>query len=120
MNKIAQINLAPPGGFSGPGSLGTNLAGREENLFATLISNIIGVMTAIAFIWFVIQFMIGAIGWITSGGDKGKVEAARGKITTGFIGLVVVISAIFIADFVGSVLDLPILNVTRWFEILTP
>ncbi len=118
MDKTAQIILSPSGGFSGPGALG-NPAGNEVRLFSSVISTIIGVMTAIAFIWFVIQFMIGAIGWITSGGDKGKIEAARGKITTGVIGLVVVVSAIFVISFIGEILDLPILNVSRWFEILT-
>jgi len=122
MNKIAQnqIPLSPKGGFSGPGQLGTNVAGREVSLLTTILSTVIGVMTAVAFIWFVIQFMIGAVGWIMSGGDKGKVESARGKITTGAIGLVIVISAVFLASFVGDVFDLPILNVSRWFEILTP
>ncbi len=119
MNKLAQIPLAPSGGFSGPGALGNNVAGNEVTLFASVISTIIGVMTAVAFIWFVIQFMIGAIGWIMSGGDKGKVESARGKLTTGFIGLVVVISAVFLADFVGNVFDIPILDVQTWFTILT-
>jgi len=118
MEKLVQINLAPPGGYSGPGTIGTNVAGRESTLLTSVLSTIIGVMTVVAFIWFVIQFMIGAIGWITSGGDKGKIESAKGKITTGVIGLVVVISAIFLADFMGSVFDIPILEVQQWFILL--
>lgn len=35
----------------------------------------------------------GGIEWITSGGDKGKLESARNKITNGIIGLAVVASA---------------------------
>ena len=35
----------------------------------------------------------GGVEWITSGGDKGKLESARGKITNGIIGLAVVASA---------------------------
>ena len=39
---------------------------------------------------------------MTAGGDKQKLETARSKITTAMIGLVIVIAAVFIIDFVGS------------------
>ena len=35
----------------------------------------------------------GGIQWISSGGDKGKLEEARSKITNGIIGLAIVASA---------------------------
>jgi hypothetical protein len=35
----------------------------------------------------------GGVEWITSGGDKGKLESARNKITNGIIGLAIVASA---------------------------
>lgn len=39
------------------------------------------------------QLIIGGIGWITSGGDKGKVEEARNKIVNAVIGLIIVASS---------------------------
>ena len=39
------------------------------------------------------MLILGGIKWITSGGDRGKVESARGQITAGFIGLVIVFAA---------------------------
>jgi hypothetical protein len=33
---------------------------------------------------------MGAIQWITSGGDKGQLEGARNKITNALIGLIIV------------------------------
>jgi len=39
------------------------------------------------------QLILGGIEWITSGGDKGKVESARGKITAAVIGLIIVASS---------------------------
>lgn len=113
MNQLAQINLGPSGGrFRCTGnSLLCNFGiGESGNTLNSVISLIIAVMTVIAFIWFVIQFFIGALGIISSGGDKSKLEAARAKITTGIIGLVVVISAIFIISLIGSILGLDILN----------
>lgn len=35
----------------------------------------------------------GGIQWISSGGDKGKLEEARSKITNGIVGLAIVASA---------------------------
>lgn len=35
----------------------------------------------------------GGVQWISSGGDKGKLEEARSKITNGIIGLAIVASA---------------------------
>ena len=46
------------------------------------------IMTIAALITFVYLIM-GAIGWLTSGGDKGKVEEARNKITAAVIGLLI-------------------------------
>ncbi|NCN87799.1 MAG: hypothetical protein GW941_02795 [Candidatus Pacebacteria bacterium] len=39
------------------------------------------------------QLIWGGIEWITSGGDKGKVDSARGKITAAVIGLIIVASS---------------------------
>lgn len=113
MNKlIADINLAPPGGFQGPGPLG-NPGTNAPALFTQTLSKIIGVLTVVSFIWFTFQFVFGAIRIITSGGDKAAVEAARKQITTGVIGLVVVVAAIFIIQLIGTILGVPdILNPT--------
>ncbi|MFH2085895.1 MAG: hypothetical protein ABII21_03880 [bacterium] len=37
--------------------------------------------------------ILGGVTWITAGGDKGKLEEARNKITNGIIGLAIVASA---------------------------
>lgn len=112
-NLIAQINFAPDSGsFRCQGSsllCGFDPAASGSTL-NSVVSLVVGVMTVIAFIWFTIQFFIGALGIISSGGDKAKMESARAKITTGIIGLVVVIAAIFIIRIIGLVLGINILN----------
>lgn len=55
------------------------------------VSAIIGVMTAGAVIWFLIQFLVGGLFWITSAGDKAKLHEARERITNAFIGLLIVV-----------------------------
>jgi len=84
----------------------------EEALgrFNQVIENIVGILTVIAGIWFIFQFIIGGIVWLTAGNDKAKVESARAKITQGIIGLGVVIAAVFIIDLIGTLLGLEILR----------
>lgn len=109
MKLLADITIAPSGGFKGfgelglTGSLGAYGAGVVFNKF---ISTVIGVMTVVAFIWFIVQIFVGAVAIATSGGDKEKLSEAKSKITTSLIGLVIVIAAIFIIDIVGNVLGI--------------
>jgi len=121
MMKLAQINLYDGDGLRGFGPLG--LVGKGINdaptLFATFISSAIGLMTIIAIIWFVFIFMIGAIGIITSGGDKNSNESARKKITSGVIGLVVTIFGILIVRFIGKLFGLDLLDFGEMFSKLT-
>jgi hypothetical protein len=120
INKIAgSIPLAPPGGYTGIGgplnAPGTNAPG----LLVRVLSVIIGVMTAVAFIYFTFQFFIGSIEWITAGANKEKVSDAKRKLTNGLIGLVVVVSGIFLIDLVGEfILGVPILRVATLIDMI--
>lgn len=119
MNKLAQI---PAGELRGLGPLGLkdDPTGTSAGIrFSSFITTLIGVMTVIAIIWFIIQFMIGAVGILGSSGDKGKMAEARGKITSAVIGLVVVVAGVFFIGLVGEVLGLPsILNLPGYITCL--
>ncbi|MEK7498067.1 MAG: hypothetical protein AAB656_04065, partial [Patescibacteria group bacterium] len=109
MNKLAvEVNLGPTGGFRGFGALG--LEGKEGSaavsVFSGVISTAIGIISVVAIIWFIVQLLTAAVGIISSGGDKGKFESAKNKITTSIIGLVVVIAGVFIVDLLGSLVGL--------------
>jgi hypothetical protein len=117
MNKISSgtIPLFPTGGHRGFGPLGLEgILGPNEgfNVFSRVISSTIALLTIIAFIWFSFKLVIGAIGVISAGGDKGKLAKARDDITNGLIGLVIVISAIFIVGLLGILFDIDILNLS--------
>lgn len=119
---LAQIPLAPGGGFTLPGPLGqpgqySGAAGTGDRL-ASVISTVIGVLTAVAFIWFVFLLITGAIQYLFSGGDSKGVEAATAKIRTALIGLVVVISAIFFIQLLGTILGIPVLDISGVFSRL--
>ncbi|KKS78248.1 MAG: hypothetical protein UV74_C0001G0095 [Candidatus Woesebacteria bacterium GW2011_GWB1_43_14] len=122
MKYLSQIPIYPSDEpLRGPGTLGN--PGSEAGavgLFIAFISGLIGLMTIIAGLWFLFNIFFGAIGIIGAGGDAKKMEGAQAKLTTGIIGIVVVISAIFIVDFIGSFLGLELLNPIRYLETIVP
>lgn len=72
--------------------------------FVVTIGFIVAVLIALGFlIW-------GGIKWITSGGDKGGVEAARNQIIAAVIGLIIVFLAFFILNLVLGLFGLSIFN----------
>lgn len=118
MNKLSlDIPLSPKGGFKGFGTLGDPKGGSGIDIFTKFISSAIGLMTIIAIIWFIFTLITGAIAMISAGSDKASLENARKKITTGLIGLVVTIAAIFIIDIIGGLIGIPdILKLPTLFE----
>lgn len=56
---------------------------------------VLAVMLAVGFL------IYGGIKWIMSGGDKGKVDAARGTVTAAIIGLIIAFLAFFIISVVS-------------------
>ncbi|MBI1863674.1 hypothetical protein HYS03_00460 [Candidatus Woesebacteria bacterium] len=103
--KLTDIPLSPPGGFSHPfGPLGQTNNAAAPSQFTNFLSSVIGVMTIIAAIWFTFIFISGGIGIISSGEDKGALENARKRITTGIIGLFVVVAAVFVINLIGNLL----------------
>lgn len=122
MNKLlADFTIAPGGGFKGLGTGALATPGDGITLFAKLLSSMIGLMTIIGIIWFVFVFITGAIGIIGAGGDKQALESAKKKISTGLIGLVVVIIAFFILDLIGYLLGFGsggILNLVGFFNLI--
>lgn len=105
------VPLGPIGEGPGLGKWIPSSAETAANLFSKIISNIIGVMTIFAGIWFIFQFIIGAFGWLSAGGDKNAIQQAQQRITNAFIGLVVIVAAYSITWLFGKLLG---------FEILQP
>ncbi len=65
-----------------------------------VIGNAIGIAIIIAAVLALIYLIWGGIQWITSGGDKTALETARGRITNAIVGLIVVVAAWAIFQFV--------------------
>ena len=67
--------------------------GDAPAILAKFFSGIVGLLLIISTIWAFMQLLLGAFNWISSGGDKGKIEAAQQKILHAIIGLMLVFAA---------------------------
>ena len=99
---MAITNTAVPGGNT-PTDAPQQFAITMATLWQTLI--IVGGLA------FLLYFLWGGLQWILAGGDKGKIEEARGKITQGLIGLTVLAASYVIIKFLQSAIGLDLLNI---------
>ncbi len=58
--------------------------------FSRFFTGAVAFILLIAFILAFLYLILGGIAWLTSGGDKGNIEAARNKIVAALVGLVIV------------------------------
>jgi arginine exporter protein ArgO len=106
---LAQVNYRPIGGNLKPESLVYDYEKPAIGV-SDLFSNLFSMFTFVAGIAFLIYFVIGAINWITAGGDAQKVEKAGKQITNALTGLILVVAAYSLIAIVSTVLGLDILN----------
>lgn len=88
--------------------------------FEKVLSLLIGLATVIAGIWFIYLLIIGGVSLIGSGGDKQAIGEASKKVTTGFIGLVIIVGGLFIVGLIGTIFDIDILNPGTVLRTITP
>lgn len=74
------------------------------------IPGLIGLAFVAGTIFFFFMLAIGAIQWISSGGDKQALEAARGRITNALIGIVILFSLFAILDLIHIFFNITIMT----------
>lgn len=84
------------------------------------LSNVIGIITALGGVFFIVNFLLAALAWVTSGGDSGKITSARDRMLQSTIGLIVVVGGYGIVGLIGSIVGLDILNPKATLELLIP
>lgn len=92
------------------GAPGTANLGAADGGFGTWVSSLMRVVMLAGVLVAFVFLILGAIEWITSGGDKGKVESARGKITNAVIGLIVLAAVTAILALVQGFLGVSFIN----------
>lgn len=130
LTLLAQEDIGTIGGEKGFGPWGNIVKRIQEaggkvtpaaTIFTDIISRIIGIMTIIAGIWFIFQFIIGAYGFLAASGDPKAIESATKKITQAIIGLVIVVAAWALISLIGQLLGFElILQPQKVIEMLGP
>lgn len=69
-----------------------------------LINSVLNIIMVVALLLVFLYLILGGIQWITSGGDKGKTEEARNKITAAVIGIIILAAAYALVQFVAWIL----------------
>ena len=107
---IAQVPIGNIDGFArfNPSESGGDVSATTQ--VERVFTMIFGFLTIVAGLSFLIYFLIGAINWVTAGGDSKKVDTAKSYMTNGAIGMIAIIASYAIIKIVGTVLGFEILN----------
>jgi hypothetical protein len=97
-----------------------SLTGTGSSFFSSFIPKILFFGVAIGGLIFMFMLVIGGINWVTSGGDKSKVEAARSQIVNAIIGVIVLFSIIAIAKVVEALFGINLTNIDLTPFLQTP
>jgi uncharacterized protein YacL len=93
MDKLIALSI------DGYGKIGAPEGVPTGGLFGTgdkIIQNGITILLIVAVIFALVMFIWGAIMWITSQGDKAKVQAARNRLIFAIVGLIVAFLSFFV------------------------
>jgi magnesium-transporting ATPase (P-type) len=85
-SALAVAEISPPQGFALD--------------IGSLITQVLTFVFIIAILLVFLYIIWGGVEWITSGGDKGKTESARNRITAAVIGLVILLASFAILQLV--------------------
>lgn len=88
---VGTIDPGGPNLLKGPNPVAT---------LGTVIAFGIRLFILLASMLLLIYLLWGAFDWLTSGGDKAKIEKAQGKMTQAVIGIIVVIASLTLWDII--------------------
>lgn len=102
--------------LEGPGIKPTDDSPKQ---LESILSTVIGFLTVIAVLFFVIQIILAGYGFISGQGDEKKIEASRKKLTDSILGLTIVVIAFGLGAFIAKLLGLSdVFNLTTVVETL--
>jgi hypothetical protein len=94
----------------------SNVSGDSATFGATVLGRYIGILiqtsAVLGGLAVLLYMFMGALQWITAGGDTGKIDKARGRMLQAIIGLAVLVSVVAIVSFIGPVFGLDLLAPT--------
>ncbi len=103
--------------------VGINVTGDDYGVteLDKIISTVIGVLTLVAFIFFVLQVIFAGYSFLSAQGDEKKIESARKRLTDGILGITIVVIAFGITALLANLFGIEnIFNLEKIFENLSP
>ncbi len=85
-------------------------SGAPNVAFANIIITVWRTAVTLGGLALLVMLIIGALEWITAGGEKSKIETARERITQSIVGLLVLIGTVAISIFVGQAFGIDLLR----------
>lgn len=98
-NKLLAVQYT----LEGPGTNPTSGI-QATTMLEKLLSQVIGVLTVVAVIFFVIQIIFGGYAYLSANGDPGKIEKANKHLTGNLLGLLIVIVAVGLGGLIAKLL----------------
>jgi hypothetical protein len=102
----------------GPFLTGVTGVGTAATTLDLFISTLLGVLTIIGGIAFLIFFVLGALAWISSRGEREQLAKAQRYMSNALIGLIIIILAWAITGILGELLGFQILNLPTLIDSL--
>lgn len=90
------------------------------HILVLFLSNLIGFLTILGGVFFIVYFFLGALQWILSGGDSGKAEKARNRMLQSVLGLVVMVASYSLIGLVGTLLGLDLIDLEAAINSIVP
>lgn len=87
-------------------------SGAPSTAFTNIIVTVWRTAITLGGLALLLMLLIGAFEWVSAGGDKGKIEAARERITQGIIGMLVLMGTVAISIFIGNTFKIDLLRPT--------
>jgi hypothetical protein len=86
-----------------------------------ILSMVLGFLTIVAVIYFVIQVILAGYAFISGQGDEKKIESARKKLTDGILGLTIVVIALGVSAFLAKLLGISnVFDLNSFINSLNP
>ena len=92
--------MTPDIGKINPGDL------KVPTDIGAIIASLVQLALGAAGLLFFVMLLIGGLRYLTAGGDEKAAAAARGTLTSAFIGLVIIIAAFLIAQLLFTIFGL--------------
>ena len=74
----------------------------SEITFEAMISSAVNLVLIVASILFVFNFLIGGIKFMLSGGNKEKLDSAKGQLMNAILGIIIIFSSWAVLGYVGD------------------